>query len=358
MWENLISLIDKLPDIIEDILIAILILVLGYFLLNLTKKYLFKELRKLLTQNDHTLTVILIDLFNKYFLPITYFGLCYLTVKEIKLNATIVTWTKTLSIIATTFCVSQLLVDLSRLLIAFYSKKYRLANKNQDLETKINALFPALRIFIWSLATIFILSNLGFDLGAIIAGLGIGGAAIALASQGILQDLFSYFAILFDRPFELYDLVSVGDFMGYVEHIGIKTTRIKSLTGEQLILANADLTNSRLRNFKRMQRRQVIMKIGVIYETNDELLEEIPDIVKNALKEIGNVSLDIVYFADYGDFSLDFEVIFYVHSNDLRDYRLARHRVNLAIKRAFTKYQLEFAYPTQINYLSQTNNNN
>ncbi len=350
MWQPVIDLITNLPSLVKDIIISSFILVFGYFFLDFIKKFIFRQLRKISDHNEHILTTTFIELLNQYFLPISYFGLFYLTVKEINLHPTVLTTTKTILILATTFYVAQLLVDISRISISFYSTKYQLSDQN--IESKINALFPALRVMIWTLATIFILSNLGLDVGAIVAGLGIGGVAIALASQGILQDLFSYFAILFDCPFEIYDLVSVDDFVGYVEHIGIKTTRIKALTGEQIILANTDLTNSRLRNFKRMQRRQVILTIGVIYQTPHELLEEIPEIIKYALKDINIITLDIAYFSSYGDFSLDFEVIFYVHSNELKKYRQAKHKVNLAIKNAFTQHNIEFAYPTQLNYFA------
>ena len=351
MWETLINLTDKLPVFARDIILSSFILIFGYFLLKVTRNLVFRQLKKINQKNENFVNPTFIKVLNKHFLSISYFGLCYLTLKEISLHPSILATAKTILIIATTFCVSQLLVDISRLTISFYSKKYQATNV--DIENKINSLFPAIRVIIWTLATIFILSNLGFDIGALIAGLGIGGVALALASQGILQDLFSYFAILFDRPFEIYDLVSVDEFIGYVEYIGIKTTRIKALTGEQLILANTDLTNSRLRNFKRMQRRQVIMTVGVIYQTKNELLEQIPDIIKNAMQDLTNITLDIAYFSGYGDFSLDYEIIFYVHSNELKEFRLAKHRVNLAIKHAFTKHNLEFAYPTQLNYLSK-----
>ncbi len=233
MLDILINLTNNLPNIVKDIILALFVLIFGYFLLRVTRNIIFRQLGKINQKNEHILSVTFLEILNKHFLPISYFGLCYLILKEINLHPTLLTTIKTFLIVSATFYVSQFLVAISRMMISFYGKKYEVSN--DDIENKINALFPAFRVFIWTLATIFILSNLGFDIGAIIAGLGIGGIALALASQSILQDLFSYFAILFDRLFEIYDLISIDNFIGYVEHIGIKTTRIKALTGEQLI---------------------------------------------------------------------------------------------------------------------------
>lgn len=353
MLENILNLSENLQNFIKDLIIAFSILILGYFFLKITKNIVFRQIRKIIRKNENKLTYEIVEILDKHFIPITYFGLFYIILKEIELNPTIITTVKTIVIIATTIFIAQFLIDLSRTIIYFYGEKYR--NSNSVIERNINALFPAIRVLIYGLGIISILSNLGFDIAAIIAGLGIGGVALALASQGILQDLFSYFAILFDRPFEISDLIAVGDFIGHVEHIGIKTTRIKTITGEQLILANTDLTSSRLRNFKRMEKRQVILKIGVIYETDNEKLSQIPKIIEEAIKEIDNITFDIAYFAGFGDFSLNFEIVYYVDNNDIRVYRVTRNEINLAIKNAFSAHQLVFAYPTQVHYLSSVN---
>jgi small-conductance mechanosensitive channel len=350
MLENIFNLSQNLQNFIKDSIIAFGVLILAYFFLKITKNLVFRQIKKITGKTDNILTNKIIEIIDKYFVPITYFGLFYATLKEIQLNPSMVATVKTIVLILTTVYVTKFLVDTSRIIIYYYTEKYHTADS--IIERNIRALFPAIRIIFWTLAIISILSNLGFDIKAIITGLGIGGVALALASQSILQDLFSYFAILFDQPFEISDLVSAGDFMGHVEHIGIKTTRIKALTGEQLILANTDLTSSRLRNFKRMERRQVILKLGVVYETDNKKLAEIPEIIEMAMKELKNITFDMAYFSDFGDFSLNFEVIYYVHSNELRLFRLAKNEVNLAIKNIFSQHQLKFAYPTQVHYLS------
>src|SRR3546814_878321 len=135
-----------------------------------------------------------------------------------------------------------------------------------------------LNVVIWIFGLVLLLSNLGYDVTAIVAGMGIGGIAIALAAQTILGDLFSYFVIFFDRPFEIGDFIVVDDKSGTVEYVGIKTTRLKSLGGEQLVFSNTDLTNSRLHNYKRMERRRIVFKLGVVYETPEKKLKLIPEI--------------------------------------------------------------------------------
>lgn len=350
MLNNILKLSENLQPFIKDLIIIFSILILGYFFLKITKNIVFRQIRKITRKSENKLTHQIIEVIDKHFVLITYCGLFYITLKEIDFNPTFLATITTIVTIASSIFIAKFLIDLSRIIIYFYGEKYR--NSNLTIERNINALFPAIRVLICALAIISILSNLGFDIAAIIAGLGIGGVALALASQGILQDLFSYFAILFDRPFEISDLIAVGDFIGHVEHIGIKTTRIKTITGEQLILANTDLTSSRLRNFKRMEKRQVILKIGLVYETDNKKLALIPQVVETAIKNVENVTFDIAYFEGFGDFSLDFEVVYYVHSNEIKVYRLAKNEVNLAIKNAFSDHELEFAYPTQVYHIS------
>ncbi|PIX14798.1 MAG: mechanosensitive ion channel protein MscS, partial [Elusimicrobia bacterium CG_4_8_14_3_um_filter_50_9] len=197
------------------------------------------------------------------------------------------------------------------------------------------------------------LDNIGIKISAVIAGLGIGGIAIALAAQAVLGDLFSYFSIFFDRPFEVGDFIIIGEFMGTVEYIGMKTTRIRSLGGEQMIFSNSDLTNSRVKNYKRMTQRRVVFKLGVTYQTSVEKLKIIPDIVKKAVEDAGNTVFDRSHFLSFGDFSLNFESVYYVKSGDYNQYMDAQQKINLALKKEFEERMIDFAYPTQLVYISK-----
>ena len=209
-----------------------------------------------------------------------------------------------------------------------------------------------INIIIWGIGLLFMLDNLGFDVTAMVTGLGIGGIAVALAAQNILGDLFNYFVIFFDRPFEIGDFIIVDDKMGVVEYIGIKTTRIKSLSGEQLVLSNSDLTTSRIHNYKRMQRRRIVFRFGVIYQTSFEDVKKIPDLVKSIVEEQEPVQFDRSHFAAYGDSSLDFETVYYVLDSDYAKYMNIQQAINLRLFEEFQRMGVDFAYPTRTLYIS------
>jgi small-conductance mechanosensitive channel len=212
-----------------------------------------------------------------------------------------------------------------------------------------------INIVVWVIGIVFLMDNLGFDISAVIAGLGIGGIAIALAAQAILGDLFSYFVIFFDRPFEVGDFIVVGDKVGSVEYTGIKTTRVRALSGEQLVFSNTDLTNSRIHNFKKMERRRVVFKLGVVYQTPSEKLAEISTLVKEIIEKQEDVIFDRGHFSAYGDFSLNFEFVYYVMGSDYVQYMNTQQKINLEIYDEFEKREIEFAYPTQTLFINKEN---
>jgi small-conductance mechanosensitive channel len=187
----------------------------------------------------------------------------------------------------------------------------------------------------------------------VVAGLGIGGIAVALAAQAVLGDLFSYFSILMDRPFELGDFIIIDDYMGTIEHIGIKTTRIRSLGGEQLVFSNTDLTGSRIRNYKRMEQRRIVFRIGVVYQTPVEKLKEIPGIIKGIMDAIPEARTDRAHFASYGDSSLDFEIVYYVLTGDYNKYMDIQQEINLSLAEEFERRGIEFAYPTRTLFIEK-----
>ncbi|GAB4256731.1 MAG: mechanosensitive ion channel family protein [Methylomicrobium sp.] len=210
------------------------------------------------------------------------------------------------------------------------------------------------QVVLWSVALLLILQNLGIDITALVAGLGIGGIAVALALQRILNDLFSSLSIVLDKPFVIGDFIVFGDFLGTVEHIGVKTTRLRSLTGEQIICANGELLDTRIRNFKRMQERRVVFKLGVVYQTSLEKLQHIPAMIKAIIDEQPDTRFDRAHFFEYGDFSLNFEIVYYVLSADYNLYMDRQQAINLAIFRHFGQQGIEFAYPTQSIFLSKS----
>ena len=199
-----------------------------------------------------------------------------------------------------------------------------------------------------------VLDNLGINVTALVAGLGIGGVAVALALQKILGDLFASLSIMLDKPFVVGDFLVIDDYMGSVEHIGLKTTRIHSLSGEQLVFSNSDLLNSRLRNYGRMFERRVVFSIGVIYETPRKKLQLIPEIIRESVEAQDKIRFDRSHFMKYGDYALMFETVYYVLSPDYNIYMDIQQAIYFAIHKRFEQEQIEFAYPTQKLLLSQT----
>jgi small-conductance mechanosensitive channel len=208
-------------------------------------------------------------------------------------------------------------------------------------------------VAIWTAFLLLALENLGFDVNTLVAGLGIGGVAIAFALQNILGDLFASVSIILDKPFETGDFIIVGDKMGTVEKIGIKTVRVRSLSGEQLVFSNNDLLQSRIHNYKRMNERRVLFTLGVTYQTPSEKLERLPQIIREAIESQEKTRFDRSHFRDFGNFSLNFEAVYYVLEPDYNLMMDIQQNVNLAIVRAFEKEGVEFAYPTQTLYVQR-----
>lgn len=203
------------------------------------------------------------------------------------------------------------------------------------------------QVVVWSLVVLLALDNLGIDVTALIAGLGVGGIAVGLALQNVLKDTFASLSIILDKPFEVGDFILVGSEAGTVEKIGIKTTRVRSLSGEQLVFGNDDLLTSRIRNFKRMQERRIVFTFGVVYETPPNTLAEIPPMVEEIVRSIDRTRFDRAHFKAFGDSSLDFEVVYYVQLPDYVVYMDIQQQINLELCRRFAELGIEFAYPTR-----------
>lgn len=215
-----------------------------------------------------------------------------------------------------------------------------------DKLRQIRGILLILNGILWAIGLIFLFDNLGFNVTAVITGLGVGGIAIALAAQTILGDIFNYFVIFFDRPFELGDFIIVDDKLGTVEYIGLKTTRIKSLQGEQIVFSNSNLTNSRIHNYKKMLERRTSFKIGVVYSTTKENLRAIPVLIKDIIEAQSDVRFDRAHFSSFGDYSLTFEVVYYILSPDYNRYAQIQQEINLLIFDEFEQRKIEFAFPT------------
>jgi small-conductance mechanosensitive channel len=203
------------------------------------------------------------------------------------------------------------------------------------------------RIAIWSIVFLAVLSNLGVEVDALIAGLGITGIAVAFALQNVLGDLFASLSIYFDRPFDIGDFIIVDDYMGNVDKIGMRSTRIRSLGGEQIVFANSDLARVRIRNYRRMRERRIFFAVGIEYNVAYEKVELAPKLLREAIEETANTRFDRAHFKSFGDFSLNYEIVYWVLAPDFPAYMDAQHAINLAIYKKFEDAGIPFAFPTR-----------
>ena len=214
-------------------------------------------------------------------------------------------------------------------------------------ETTLHAVNLILKIVLWSIGILLILSNLGFDVSTLAASMGIGGIAVALAAQNILGELFASFSIYFDRPFQIGDYICVGTDKGTVKKIGLKSTRLQTLQGEELIISNKELTSVRVQNFKRMRKRRVSFNLGVVYGTPVKKLQQVNTLIEKIITKEENAEFDRCHFESFGDFSLNFAIVYYVKTSDYVEYMNIQQEINYAIADQFEKAKIDMAFPTQ-----------
>ncbi len=333
-----------------DYLIAMGIFICGIFVLIIFKNIAISRMKKWAKSTKTTIDDLAVKMLQRNIMPLLYFGALYIGLQKLSIPQSATKMIITIGIIITTIMGIRLLVAIiNYALIAIMLKK----EKSESRARSIKGIGFVIKIVLWGMGIVFLFDNLGFKISAIIAGLGIGGIAVALAAQTVLGDLFSFFSILFDRPFEVGDFIIIGDYLGCVEHIGIKTTRIRSLGGEQLIFSNTDLTNSRVRNYKRMQERRVVFSLGVTYDTPHDKMQKIPQMIKEIIEKVGDTRFDRAHFSSYGDFNLVIEIVYYVLSPDYNKYMDIQQAINLETLKAFAQDKIEFAFPTQTLYVNK-----
>lgn len=206
---------------------------------------------------------------------------------------------------------------------------------------------------VWVLAGLLLLANLGIDVTALIAGLGVGGIAIALAVQKVLGDLLASLSIALDKPFKVGDFLVIGEEKGTVEHIGIKSTRLRSLSGEQVVMSNADLLSSRVHNFGLLYERRAVFRVGITYETPRDKVAEMPRLLEAVIREQPNIRFDRAHFASFGAYSLDFEAVYFVLDPNYATFMDIQQAINLRLMQEFSERGIDFAYPTQVEFQKQ-----
>jgi small-conductance mechanosensitive channel len=328
---------------VRDYLVTAGIILAIFLILKIFKSVVIRRLKQWSEKTSGTLDDFIVRQLERLAVPLVYAISPYIALQYLSFGETVERIVHSVFIILVTFFTARFIIATAHYVLQSYAKKHQAGGSTQS----IKGISGFLSILVWVLSVVFLLDNLGFKVSTIVAGLGIGGIAVALAAQTILGDLFSYFVIFFDRPFQVGDFIMVDSKLGAVEHVGIKTTRIKSLGGEEMVFSNKDLTDSRIHNFKKMERRRVVFTIGVTYQTTLEKVKEIPLILKKIIVDQKNATFDRAHFKEYGPFSLNFEAVYYVIGADFNQYMDIQQSINLTIYEEFSSRKIEFAYPTQ-----------
>lgn len=323
---------------------ALGVIIGGAILVLALKKVIIKRLQAWAAKTPGTWDDFIIESISRFVVPILHWTIVYWAIHLLDLSKR----TEHFIQIATSVVVTYFVLRLISSIVMVVLKSEVRKQESGDIKIKqLGGLMMIVNVFIWFLGIVFLLSNWGIEVTPIIAGLGIGGIAVALAAQNILGDLFSYFVIFFDRPFEAGDFITVDDKMGTIEYVGIKTTQIRALGGEQIIIGNSNLTNSRIHNYKRMVQRRIIFSLDVEYGTPTQTLRQIVPLLRTIIQKHKLTTFDRAHFAYYKDWSLRFEVVYFVLSADFNTYMDIQQEINFEIYEEFEKRKINFAFPTQ-----------
>lgn len=330
----------------NQLVVATVIFVSVWILMNVTKSIIIRRLRQVAKFTKSSWDNRVIAAIEKINWPFYWIIPLYMAAQFIELPQ------NTYKLIrgATIVVVTYYLVKVFQIIVIKALQKQFIAKQQKPEESKKTIgtfLEITVKAVLWSLAAILVLQNLGYNVSALLGGLGVAGIAVGFALQNVLIDIFAFFSLYFDRPFEVGDFIAIDNDSGTVQKIGIKSTRIKTLTGQELIISNKELTENRVQNFKKMQNRRVAFEFGVTYETPVTKLKKIPNIVANILKSIDKAELSRVHFKTLAESNLIYEIVYIVNSSDYNTFMDIQEDVNLGLIEQMEKHQINFAYPTK-----------
>ncbi|MCF6158770.1 MAG: mechanosensitive ion channel family protein [wastewater metagenome] len=317
-----------------DYLVSALIFILSLIGIRIFQNVFLKRLMIWTKNRNIIIGNFIVSSIEKSIIPLLYFCAFYFGLTYLKLNLSVIkTATVTLIIIITFFTVQFASVFVNSLLRHYWLRTERKEEIAPGIS--IHVMTTIINIIIWGVGAALLLDNLGFQISAVITGLGISSIAIAFAAQAVLSDFFSYFVIHLDRPFEVGDFITVDNKTGIIESIGLKTTRVLSLSGEQIIFPNSNLTNSRIHNYKKMEKRRVLFTITVLHQIPLQKLKEIPAIIKAIIKDIPDTLFDRAHLQSYEDSHPVFEITYYVIGPDYHKYMDTQQEINFRIYEDF-----------------------
>lgn len=252
-----------------------------------------------------------------------------------------------------TIAVAWFLIRLVEMLITIYVEPLTDKTESKLDDQILPILKKSAKLVVAVLAFIMILSNMGYDIMSIIAGLGIGGLALALAAQDAVKNIIGGITIFWDKPFQIDDWIELNGKSGSVHEVGIRSTRIKTVDGTTVVLPNSKVADSLLENFSTRTKRRMIVNIGLTYETSADQMEQAFEIIRNTIRSVEGVEKEdiIIRFVNFGAYSLDLEIIYWIVN--MPDWRMIIHRVNMGIKRNLDEAGIDMAFPTETHYVIQ-----
>jgi small-conductance mechanosensitive channel len=320
-------------------------ILLAWLIIKIVKKIVFKRIEKFTGKTTNKYDDFLTGIIEKFIVPWLYIFANYSIIQQLNLHPRLDRVLDAAMAFVTMYFVVRLINFMIQLLITSHMRR---RGETEERIKHLSGMLIVVKAFVWVIGLLTLARNFGFDVSTLLASLGVGGIAIALASQAILGDLFSYLVIFFDKPFEIGDAVTLSsDVSGTIEYIGIKTTRIRSVSGEQLVISNTNMTNATIRNWKRMEQRRVAFKLGVVYRTSYKQLQQIPSLVKAIVLEQQNVRFDRAHLQEYGNYSINFEIVYFITDPDYNLFMDTHQAVLFRIHEEFSKSGIEFAMPTQ-----------
>ena len=333
-----------------DYLTALLAFVVAIIILKIIKVVVISRMKKLAEKTKNNIDDIIVAILDTINWPFYVYFAFYIGTRFLTLRPLIIEQILSVFLIVIlVYYAGRAVQKLIDQFIEIHIEK----RKDEARRSILRTYGILLKIIIWFVAILLVLSNLGVEITPLIAGLGIGGIAIAFALQNVLEDLFSSFSIYLDKPFKEGDFIIIGTDMGTIKHIGLKSTRIEALQGQEIVVSNRELTSIRINNYKKMEKRRIVFSFGVEYGTPISKLRKIPEIVKKVVSKVEHAEVDRVHFNEFGNFSLNYEVVYYVDVPDYNAYMDTRQEINFGLKEAFSKEKIEFAYPTQTIHLEK-----
>jgi len=326
----------------QDYLLGLGVFIGALVVLKIIQLLVLRYLRVLAERTSTDVDDLIIKSFARLRPPFYIAVSLYSALKYLTLSASVSSLVDRLAFLVVVWYVAVIVGE-----VVTYAVAKLFARKGDISESVVGTIGSILKAIIWAFAILTVLSNWGVNVTSLVAGLGIGGLAIAFAFQNILEDIFSSFSIFVDKPFREGDFIKVGTDKGVVKYIGLKTTRIETSNGQELIVSNRELTSVRVNNFKRISQRRADFDIGVTYETSKDKLKRVPEIVKEIIEGMSGVEFNRVFLKSFGDSAIVFNIVFYSTSGEFSKYMEVVEKFNYSLFEKFSEEGIEFAYPTQ-----------